>query len=224
MINVANLKMAVAALAVIGSVAIGLHKCSSGSHGARLPGSLVVGDPVQDDGAKRDPFERKGYTIAPFARFTVRARLLSSETYRMGREADLSPIDFALGWNDMSNDAVLARLSISQGNRFYYYRWESEPPIPVEAIVRNSANMHLIPASDDVHRQLERVRPGGHGHVARLAGRCQRARRLAVALVAHARRHRLRRLRADLGRGGAGRRRLIRVFGINGRRPSRAAR
>ena len=160
MINVANLKMAVAALAVIGSVAIGLHKCSSGSHGARLPGSLVVGDPVQDDGAKRDPFERKGYTIAPFARFTVRARLLSSETYRMGREADLSPIDFALGWNDMSNDAVLARLSISQGNRFYYYRWESEPPIPVEAIVRNSANMHLIPASDDVHRQLERVRPG----------------------------------------------------------------
>ncbi len=29
----------------------------------------------------------------------------------------------------MSNDAVLAKLSISQGNRFYFYRWENEPPL-----------------------------------------------------------------------------------------------
>lgn len=160
MVDSSNLKMALAALAVIGSVAIGVHKCSGSAHGARLAGSPVIGEPVQDDGMRRDPFERKGYTIAPFARFTVRARLLSAETYRMGREAELSPIDFALGWNDMSNDAVLARLKISQGNRFYFYRWENEPPIPVDAIVRSSANMHLIPASADVHRRLERVPPG----------------------------------------------------------------
>jgi hypothetical protein len=160
MFDSSNLKMTLAALAVIGSVALGVHKCSSGHGGARLAGNAVYGEPVQDDGVRREPFERKGYTIAPFARFTVRARLLSAETYRMGREAELSPIDFALGWNDMSNDAVLARLSISQGNRFYFYRWENEPPIAPEVIVRNSANMHLIPASADVLKRLERVPPG----------------------------------------------------------------
>lgn len=160
MVDSSNFKMALAALAVIGSVAIGVHKCSGSAPGARLAGSPVIGEPVQDDGVRRDPFERKGYTIAPFARFTVRARLLSAETYRWGRESELSPIDFALGWNDMSNDAVLARLKISQGNRFYFYRWENEPPIPVDAIVRSSANMHLIPASADVHKRLERVPPG----------------------------------------------------------------
>jgi hypothetical protein len=160
MTDSSNLKMALAALAVIGSVAVGAQKCSSGHHGARLAGNAVYGEPVQDDRVRRDPFERKGYTIAPFARFTVRARLLSAETYRMGREAELSPIDFALGWNDMSHDAVLARLSISQGNRFYFYRWQDEPPIAPEAIVRSSANMHLIPASADVQRRLERVPPG----------------------------------------------------------------
>lgn len=160
MVDSSNLKMALAALAVIGSVAIGVEKCSGSAHGARLAGSPVIGEPVQDDGVRREPFARKGYTIAPFARFTVRARLLSAETYRWGRESELSPIDFALGWNDMSNDAVLAQLKISQGNRFYFYRWENEPPIPADAIVRSSANMHLIPASADVHKRLERVPPG----------------------------------------------------------------
>jgi hypothetical protein len=160
MINAANFRMLLAALAVVGSVALTIDKCTSNPGRARLAGSPVIGDPVQDDSVRREPFERKGFTIAPFARFTVRARLLSAETYRMGREAELSPIDFALGWNDMSNDAVLARLSISQGNRFYYYRWENEPPIAPEAIVRSSANMHLIPASADVQRGLERVPAG----------------------------------------------------------------
>jgi len=154
-----NFKLLLAALAVIGSVAVGVHKCSQGAGGARLAGNPVYGEPVQED-VRREPFERKGYTIAPFARFTVRARLLAAETYRSGREADLSPIDFALGWNDMSNDAVLARLKISQGNRFYYYRWENEPPIAPESIVRSSANMHLIPASADVAQRLERVPAG----------------------------------------------------------------
>jgi hypothetical protein len=158
--SIETLKMVLAALAVIGSVAVGVNKCMHSHGGARLAGNAVYGEPEQDERVRRDPFERKGYTIAPFARFTVRARLLSAETYRIGREADLSPIDFALGWNDMSNDAVLAKLSISQGNRFYFYRWESEPPLPPEVIVRSSANMHLIPASEAVRRQLDRVPPG----------------------------------------------------------------
>lgn len=155
-----NLKMLLAAAAVIGSVVIGFQKCSTDHGHARLPGSPVVGEPEQDERVRREPFTRGAYTLAPFARFTVRARLLRAETYRLGREAELSPIDFALGWNDMSNDAVLARLDISQGNRFYFYRWQDAPPIPVEAIVRSSANMHLIPANEAVRRQLERVRPG----------------------------------------------------------------
>lgn len=158
--SIETLKMIVAALAVIGSVAVGVNKYAGSHGGARLAGNAVYGEPEQDERVRRESFERKGYTIAPFARFTVRARLLSVETYRLGREADLSPIDFALGWNDMSNDAVLAKLSISQGNRFYFYRWENEPPLPPEVIVRSSANMHLIPASEAVRRQLERVPPG----------------------------------------------------------------
>ena len=73
--------------------------------------------------------QRDGYVIEPLASYEVRARVLSIERYRMGREADLSPLDFALGWGPMSDAAVLERLSISQSGRWYHFRWEGSPPI-----------------------------------------------------------------------------------------------
>jgi hypothetical protein len=152
-----QLKMAAAALAVVASVAMCVQKHDAGT---RLPGAPVAGEPEQDDRTRRAAFEHRGYRIAPVAQFTVRARLLSAERYSLGRQAELSPIDFALGWNGMSDDRVLARLRISQGNRFYYYGWDDAPPLPMEEMVRSSANMHLIPATADVRRRLESVRPG----------------------------------------------------------------
>lgn len=73
--------------------------------------------------------QHAGYVIEPVASYEVRARVLSIERYRIGREADLSPVDFALGWGPMSDTAVLDQLKISQGNRWYYYRWEGTPPV-----------------------------------------------------------------------------------------------
>jgi len=99
-----------------------------------------------------------GAALAPLAGFSVDARVLGREDYRLGREADYSPVDLALGWGRMADDAVLARLSISQGGRWYRYRWQGEPPIPVAEIVRSSANMHMIPANAEVARTLRGVR------------------------------------------------------------------
>ncbi len=160
MLNSANLKLLLAALAVVFSVYACIHKANVGRV-PTLPGAVVQGEPEQDDGARRSAFTYRNHTLTPAARFVVRARLLRSERYRFDREAAVSPIDFALGWNDMSNDAVLSKLDISQANRWYMYRWGDEgPPVPPEVIARNSANMHLIPASDEVLRKLERVPPG----------------------------------------------------------------
>lgn len=160
MLGSSNFKLLLAALAVAGSIYACVHKHQA-AHGPRLPGAVVLGEPEQDEGVRKASFQHKGHTITPFARFTVRARLLGAERYRHDREAQLAPLDFALGWNDMSNDAVLDRLKISQGYRWYSYRWDEKgPPVPPEVIVRNSANMHLIPASEDVLRRLERVQPG----------------------------------------------------------------
>ena len=123
-------------------------------------GALVPEAPEQVSRAGLPSFSVAGYRITPAAEFSLRARVLSTEKYRVGREADLSPIDLALGWGPMSDSAVLERLQISQGSRFYFYRWSGQPPIPPSAIVENSANMHMIPANGEIRERLEKVREG----------------------------------------------------------------
>ena len=128
---------------------------------AHAPGVLAPGEPVQGP-VRGDPPERiGGFRIHALHSFALQARVLGREDYRFGTEAELSPTDLALGWGRMSDSAVLERLDIGQGGRFYHYRWGAEgPPIPAREIVRSSANMHLIPADAAVASALKRIVPG----------------------------------------------------------------
>ena len=106
------------------------------------------------------------YTITPLASFQVEAKVLSAKGYRLGREADLSPVDLALGWGPMADDAVLNQIEISQGGR--WYRWRTAAfPIPRQRIESSSANMHLIPTSAEVASALHEA---DEGDVVRLLG------------------------------------------------------
>jgi len=111
------------------------------------------------------PFKLRAATLRPLAGLSIEARVLSREDYNHGREAELSPTDLALGWQRMTNDAVLSRLHISQSARWYRYRWQGDPPLPLEEIVRSSANMHLIPADAAAAATLRRVRTGDRVHI-----------------------------------------------------------
>jgi len=87
------------------------------------------------------------------------ALVLGREDYRFDRGARISPTDLALGWGPMADPQVLARIDISQGNRWYHWRTD-DFPIPRREIETHSANMHLIPADATVARALQRVEPG----------------------------------------------------------------
>jgi hypothetical protein len=123
------------------------------------PGVLVTSAPVQDR-IDSPAIAHRDFTLQPRARFTLSARVLSREDYRFDAGADLAPVDLALGWGPMSDQAVLDRISIEQSARWYRLRWDSAPPIPEEEVMRHSGNMHLIPANDPVRRQLKEVRVG----------------------------------------------------------------
>lgn len=99
-------------------------------------------------------------TLTPLAGFSVEARVLRRENYYLDAGAKFSPTDLALGWGRMREDAVLDKLAISQGGRFFSYRWRDQPPIPPSEIVRSASNMHIIPASEDVARALESIEAG----------------------------------------------------------------
>jgi hypothetical protein len=123
------------------------------------PGVMVNEVPQQENIDSSISYKNDDYTITGVATFRIKAKVLSKENYHIGREADLSPIDLALGWGNMSDESILEQIEISQSRRFY--RWHVESfPIPRREIETHSANMHLIPASDSVKSVIESVRKG----------------------------------------------------------------
>lgn len=111
------------------------------------PGVLAPDDPVQEKIQSPKSFQFKDYTLTPLATFRIKAKVLSRKNYYTGREAELSPVDLALGWGNMSDESVLDKIEISQSNRWYKW-WVDSFPIPKNEIQVHSANMHLIPADD----------------------------------------------------------------------------
>lgn len=123
------------------------------------PGVLAPDVPAQSPAREGMMFMHDDYVIKPLANFSVHARVLSRERYFLGRESDLAQIDLALGWGRMSDEAILQHFSISQSNRWYWWRSDTLP-IAKQEVIRSSANMHLIPADDYVARQIKRTRTG----------------------------------------------------------------
>jgi hypothetical protein len=156
---------------LIALVTWGVHHWWQGRAIEHGPGVVAAAPPEQRELADVAPFELRGYRITPLADFVVEARLLSRATYHLGREAELSTTDFALGWGRMSDEAVLKAIDISQSNRFFFWRVD-EFPIPQREIETSATNMHLIPADSLVERALDGVRPG---QVVRLDGYLVRA-------------------------------------------------
>ncbi len=123
------------------------------------PGILVSEQPFQKLTPNGRSWKQGEYMITQLADFRVRARVLHTEHYTMGRESDLSPLDLALGWGAMSDSRVLDQISISQGHR--WYEWHAKRlPIPRNEITASSSNMHMIPSGEAVNEILESVQKG----------------------------------------------------------------
>lgn len=127
-----------------------------------VAGPQALGESPLQEATHEAAFTFRGYQVQPLASFAVRARVLSREDYALGKEADLSPMDLALGWKRMADPAVYQALNITQGGRWYRYRWRDPPPIPLQEIIESSANMHMIPATPGVERALQSARAGGY--------------------------------------------------------------
>jgi hypothetical protein len=104
-------------------------------------------------------FEYQDFQVTPLATFDITAKVILREDYRYDEGAEISPMDLALGWGRMSDEAVLKQIDFSQSGRWYRYRYQSAP-IPQKEIETHSANMHMIPAESWIEDDLEDVKPG----------------------------------------------------------------
>ncbi len=126
------------------------------SHG---PGQIAPSAPAQHPANGVACFDQGEFTVTPLAEFRITARVLSRRNYWHGRDAKLCPVDLALGWGPMSDEKVLSRVSISQFDRCYMWSLR-EMSVPRTQVERNSANMHMIPATPGIRKQLKGLKKG----------------------------------------------------------------
>lgn len=132
-------------------------------------GVLISADPIQRDTNPNDiPFDHGKFHFRPLAHFSIDARVLHRKIYRYDRGATLVPVDLAVGWGRMSDQAVLDQLEISQASRFFYYEYQRQPPIPREEIISHATNLHLIPSTKAVAAQCKSLRTGELVHLSGL--------------------------------------------------------
>ena len=82
----------------------------------RGTGVLAPEDPVQSSPGAAGVQMLNGYQLIPLAAFSIRARVLGRENYHFDREADLSPLDLALGWGRMSDHLpLIAEFELDDG-------------------------------------------------------------------------------------------------------------
>jgi hypothetical protein len=124
------------------------------------PGVLVQNPPVQKNITAKSLGTVAGWHLTAVAEYHLRGRVLGTKRYYSDPTSDLVPIDVAVGWKRMSDQAVLDQFSISMGNRFFFYEWSSQPAIPQEEIKVSAANNHVIAANSEVRGVIRGLRVG----------------------------------------------------------------
>ena len=121
----------------------------------------LLKEPLQESLEKEDPKEiiKENFIITPVKRYRIAARLLRKEKYSYSQGHEVLPVDFALGWNDMSNLNTIKenKIEISQSNRFYFWRIPSFEKITRKQIEINSANVHISPFNKEIEKELEDI-------------------------------------------------------------------
>ena len=150
-------------LVTAGAVVLGVLVYASleGEKTRYPPGILVPDEPNQTGAGRSSPWKYKNCKITPLASIRMRARVLSAERYWFDSGAGLAPVDLALGWGPMSDQRVIDQLSIWQGQRWYHWQPKGKVlPASFAHISRYSANMHMIPSSGQVRKDLLNVHAG----------------------------------------------------------------
>jgi hypothetical protein len=117
---------------------------------------LLAGEPAIELEARAHAVRltpRATYAITGYAVDTSRA-LLDEWDFVM-------PMDLALVWGPVADPEVLRHMKFHLSGRYVSWWHDGSPPFPGQGVVEaHVANHHLVPASDEVAREMKRIRTG----------------------------------------------------------------
>jgi hypothetical protein len=119
-------------------------------------------DPLQTPCPSTEPIVaeiRNGvFTITPMAEYKLAGVVVSKKSYSDDWDAKISPIDLAIAWGKLAEPESDRHITFSQGNRWYHYKWKEGSPVDTSYVIAHSANNHIIPANENIHRALKVIR------------------------------------------------------------------
>lgn len=119
------------------------------------PRSPPLQEPVTEDDAQSLAHTiDESAVLEPKARYRIAARVLSRERYYLGWGASVAPLDLALGWGELSDPAFDTQVEWHQGARWYFWNWRVVSPLDNQAVALQSANVHVVPATENLKRAL----------------------------------------------------------------------
>ncbi len=122
------------------------------------PGVLVPDLPTQELVENGRTWQRGGFRIREVARFEIKARVLAIRAYD-DAASELARYDVVLGWQQMSDQAVLDGLRIQQENRGCSILRRGAT-LSETQIVSQSGNFHLVPEDEELVSEIEQLYPG----------------------------------------------------------------
>ena len=106
-------------------------------------------------------FEARGHEVRLTPRASYRITGYAVDTSRtLLDEWDFAlPMDLALAWGPVADPAVLRKMKFHLSGRYVSW-WHEDGTMSPQVIQEHVANHHLVPGSDDVAREMKRVRKG----------------------------------------------------------------
>lgn len=141
------------------------------------PGVLARGAPkvttISKEGLRKD-----GFVFDPVAHFSFKGRILERRNYyyilgmnmlSFDRAAAVSPVDFLIGWNEMSDEATLETFRFYIDGREWSWKPDdiNDRPKYTKLVESNVAMVHVIPGNNAVDKKLDDIYVG---HIVTMSG------------------------------------------------------
>jgi len=125
-------------------------------------GPAEIADPVQILTDQPEVINYQGrdgsVSLVLLASYDIQAAVKSIHRYTSDYSTQVSTMDLVLAWGKLNQPAIDSQISYRQSNRWYYFQFNPECPVDSSYIQNHSANVHLIPADDNIRRQLNSLR------------------------------------------------------------------
>lgn len=122
--------------------------------------------PIIERGYQLPKHSVKHYTLQPKFRLRTTSRILSNKRYWFDEKSELAPVDFVLGWDNLSDERILDQIKTPISGRDFKID-VIRPPLTFHEIRKNLLYMHAIPANETIAEQLKTIKTG---HIVSIKG------------------------------------------------------